>query len=318
MKLKIHLLLLIGLVPVLLVAQDYDHLWEEYLRLDRQLQEARHQEEAYTNRRTLLLEKQNRLRQHQTWLNGWIVQLQLSGISQSLVRNADSLESFRKRIAVISDKHTAVFHDFKIAYQARLAEPGAKADTSSLGNDRAVLLARSLINNESSAALLPDYTTIMNELYEDPHMRRLVYADLSSVLEQKIALIDSLVQDRNMDLALLRRLRSFHRDLWLQEESNADFEGGSEAGPSQTSSPNQDDAEWYAKSGISNYTTTEPDVEGMAQSEEVSGSLENRQPETGGTGSGGEDSILRDIERLQLKRVSYLHLLHTIEEELSH
>jgi len=306
-------LLVIFLFPLGGSGQEYNHLWEAYLREDTRYQQTRQQIAALENEQAALMAKQDRLRRQQSWLNGWIVEMRLSGISQSLVAIVDSLEALRYRSGRIANRRAAAFHAFKTAYRNQLLQTDAAADTTSMATDRAILLARSLLAGDNHAALLPDYAAIMNELYEDASLRRLVFADLQTVLRAKITLIDSLVQERKMDLALLQRLAEFHQDLRLQEESNTDVEHPASQGTAPRST-----ADMYAESATSNYSFREPAPEKLAQSGGIAGSPEDPSPAEGTAGLSGTGRIIRDIRQLQDIRASYLQLLRTIREELAH
>ncbi|GAI90359.1 unnamed protein product, partial [marine sediment metagenome] len=145
---------------------------------------------------------------------------------------------------------------------------------------------------------------------------RLVLEDLHSVLQAKLALIDSLLTEKETEQALLNRLNEFHRDLSYQMQSNLDIgssQGTTEAGaPIEITSDDilvgtfggeKSERAWGAEETQPNLATP------MTQSPVASGATNiqlNLDPVDGA------------INRLKHKRHQYQDLLRQIETELPH
>lgn len=312
--------------PVTISGQEVDSLWQQYIRLESQLRQTTRQESIHLERQSTLLEKQHRLKEKQSWLNGWIVEMQLSGLSKSLVKVADSLEVLRERRVSLTYRRNYVLNEFKHAYRHLLNKENGVVDTTDVQSSRAIVLARSLINLDTPGDILPDYAGIIEELYESEKTKELVLRDLHSVLEQKITLIDSLIRERKMDLTLLNRLTEFHKDLQVQMESNIDYGSGAGIqseqltdGETRYSGFTGDE---FAHPGYSNWT--EPGYEesltkaGQSGSGEPAADASNLRADTEYQPNSGGAAITRDIHQLEQKRLSYQNLLRKIQEELSH
>ncbi|HKJ68072.1 MAG TPA: hypothetical protein VKA68_08965, partial [bacterium] len=262
--------------PLAIFGQEVDSLWQEYIRLESQLQNTIRQESTCLDRQRALLEKQHRLKAKQSWLNGWIVEMRLSGVSKSLVAVADSLEVYRERKTSLTYRRNYVLNEFKHAYRELLSQRRGVVDTTDVQSGRAVVLARSLITMETPGDMLPDYAGILEVLYDSEQTKELVLGDLRSVLEHKLVLIDSLLRERQMDLALLNRLAEFHKDLQVQMESNIDYGSGAgmqsqplaDGDNSFSDAPGND----FAHPGYSNWT--EPGFDESATRAGQSGSGE--------------------------------------------
>ena len=165
---------------------------------------------------------------------------------------------------------------------------------------------------------LPDYSSILNSPYENDAVKRLVLEDLQSVLQAKLVLIDSLLTEKETELALLSRLNEFHRDLSYQMQSNLDLEPSSSTEATSSNMPAGDtwdesirEESFFggdAKAGLVDGNDRSPATP-LSRSPVVSGETDIQL---------NVDPIDEVIGRLKNKRQQYQDLLRQIETELPH
>jgi len=320
-------LLLSGFIlyPGITTSQDLDDLWEKYISSETQLQLAEQQESEYLERRTALIQKQQQLRERQSWLNGWIIEMRLAGASKTIVAIADSLEVTQKRLSSLRYRRDSAFNEFKHGYRLMLSQASQSQDTSAVADVQAIMLARVLVNMDIPMNIFPDYTAIFNELYEDEDLKNLVFRDLHRVIERKLALLDTLIRERQMDLALLNRLSEFHQDLATQMETNTEVydqieftETPQRERLSELRYYNDVEDQYYdrfALVGMSN--SWDPQEYELYTSENIlteSTQYPDEEQISSGSGAG---AISEDINQLKQKQTSYRELLEKIRKELT-
>lgn len=216
--LTVVLVLGIGFLPGW--AQELDQAWEGLVALDNRLEAARETEAGWIRRQGELEAEIATLRENQSWYNGWISELRLARRSARQVELADSLQALRERIATLEKGRDQAFRRFRGVYQHLLLV----GDTLSVSEkERALDLGLWVMGRRGGPVELPDYSAIVEGPYEKEPIKRLVYQDLQGVLEGKLALIDSLVVERELEVTLLRRLNEFHQDLSVQQRTGLDL-----------------------------------------------------------------------------------------------
>ncbi|MFB0515337.1 MAG: hypothetical protein ACETWG_01885 [Candidatus Neomarinimicrobiota bacterium] len=314
-----------AVVPALLLfqttawAQDLETPWRNYLSVDARLEVAVATEQQWREQQHQLQEEIRKLQASQSWYNGWIVEIVLARNSARQVELADSLRQIHNRIADLKTRRDHAFLALREVYQRILLEAESEDRLSLSQKEQALTIGRRLLSQGGATFDLPDYSSILNSPYENEAVKRLVLADLQSVLQAKLVLIDSLLTEKETELALLARLNEFHRDLSYQLQSNLDLEPGS---PQEPTSPREvfvygwgeDDA----STAIGNEKSERANEAGgsrtdlatpLSRSPAVSG--ETNIPLNG-------DPIGEVIKRLKTKRQQYQDLLRQIETELPH
>lgn len=311
LKVKRLVSVIVGITGVLVfvnigMSQDLQTSWAQYLQTENRYQTVKLKEQDFLNQQQQLLEKQQHLQEKQSWFNGWIVKMQLAGVSEDLLEIADSLEIVRNQLSNLEIAKSSRFQAFKREYLAMMQGNNKIDELSADWTNQSNVIIQSIEDNSDRSGVLPDYSAIVNKLYDDNRTRDLVLKDLQKVIRQKISYIDSLKATRQSDLALLRSMAEFRKDVQLQTQSEADV---SHTSPAELEHITQ----------IHGASTQE--VYSDQQSNKVQRETPGRQEiivQTSREISGSENIIQSDIKQLEKQRVQYQQLLETIEKELQH
>jgi len=292
--------------------------WRNYLSVDSQLEAVVAAEQEWLEQQHKLNEEIRKLQGSQSWYNGWIVEIVLARKSARQVELADSLRQIRDKIADLQVQRDDAFLALREVYQRILFESESENRLSLSQKEQAITIGHRLMSQNDATFDLPDYSAILNSPYDNEAVKRLVLEDLQSVLQVKLVLIDSLLTEKETELALLSRLNEFHRDLSYQMQSDLDLEPGSPQGATNPGTPVVDT---YDESG-----SGEPFFGTDAKAREVEGN--NRSlaiPLSQSPVVSGEtdiqlnvDPIDEVINRLKNKRQQYQDFLQQIETELPH
>jgi len=287
-------------------AQDLQLAWEQYLQSERQYQSLQTKENNLVTQQKDLLERQNQLQQKHSWYNGWIIKMRLSGVSDHLLAVADSLETVRHELRETEQIKSERFQQFKRTYLAAISDKNAPNKLSDDWKDQSALIVQSVANSRITDGALPDYSQIVNKLYDDESTRTLVMSDLQVVLQNKVDYIDSLISTRQSDLALLKSMADFQKDVQLQSQS--DMAESHSENPAGTRTAGNSPA----------YTDVSEMNEQVTQSsagQQVSTEVSARSPASVGD---SENSVRNSIQVLKNQREQYQQLLRNIEKELHH
>jgi len=294
---------LLGLLAGILVAntglaQDLQTVWNQYLQTETAYQRVLLHESRLIANQSQLREKQQQLQQSQTWYNSWIIKIRLSGINEDLVAIADSLGQIRESKAQLQQQKSEQFSTFKSRYFTWLQQTPAVRNPDAHWARQSELIVRTITNNNSPDDILPNYTRIVNKLYDNEQTRQMVLTDLRKVLMQKITIIDSLLQSRQNDLALLKSMSDFQKDINLQTESATDL--SHQSGSVDKSSPES----YFSGIGGNDSRTSEQEGLNPANITEPAQSIHT-----------GEQTVRQDIRQLESRRRQYQQLLQTIAKE---
>jgi len=299
-------------------AQDLEMPWRNYLSIDAQLEAVVAAEQEWLEQQYKLNEEIRKLQESQSWYNGWIVEIVLARKSARQVELADSLRQIRNKIADLKAQRGDAFQVLMEVYQRILFESESEHQLSLSQKEQAITIGRRLMSQNDATFDLPDYSSILNSPYENEAVKRLVLEDLQSVLQAKLVLIDSLLIEKETELALLGRLNEFHRDLSYQMQSNIDLEPGDARGSPESGTLAGDDLEEFASgTWVTDEDARAYKVEGsdrslatpLSQSPVVSGETDIQ------LNVGPIDEV---IGRLKRKRQQYKDLLRQIDTELPH
>lgn len=292
--------------------QDLQTAWEDYTSIEARL------EEMLARRTSLDLKEENLqqeitdLRDSRSWLNGWLVEMQLSRKTMEQTQLADSLQALQKKVEDFSRERQLTLAALKETYRQQVTEAGGEFTLAEKRN--ALVLGQRLMTEGHSTADLPDYSPILTGSYEDDTVRSLVLEDLRSVLGAKLTVIDSLLAERRSERELAHRLDAFHRDLGVQLESDRDPASAgsgsflSSASPDEAATDSRYTGLTVVGDAKSRSAQSSPDVS-ILQSEIT------RQEDV--TDRIDIDPIDASIRRLQSKQHQYQQLLRKIEAELS-
>lgn len=287
-------------------AQDLQSVWEQYLQSERQYQVLQTKENNLVTQQKELLERQEQLQQKHSWYNGWIIKMRLSGVSEHLLEVADSLETVRHELQKTAQLKSKRFQQFKRTYLAAISDNNAPNKLPDDWKDQSALIVQSVTNSRMTDGALPDYSQIVNKLYDDESTRTLVMSDLQGVLRNKVDYIDSLIAARQSDLALLKSMADFKKDIQLQSQSDMAESHSENPAGSRT-----------AENGAT-YTDVNEISEQVTQSnagQQVSTEIPSRSPSSVGD---SENSVRNSIQDLKKQREQYQQLLRNIEKELYH
>ncbi len=303
---------LLSVVPV--SAQNLEASWTDYLSANAALEMAQTSQHQGNVRQQELIVEIRTLQGNQSWYNGWIIEWQIARRSRSQVQLADSLQKVQRRLTVLKKRHAVAFSALKQTYRQLLLASSNRDELSPAEKEQAIAIGRQFIGRRDPASDLPDYASMLNGPFEDPAVRRLVLQDLQTVLQVKLGLIDSLIIERETELALLERLDEFHRDLGYQLQSELDPEAdadlayveeafATEADGSGLSAFDRE-AEYSEKS----YAVTSPGQSPLA-TEEIEVGL------TAAALASGATPIDAALRQLRSKRQQYQDLMHRINSE---
>jgi hypothetical protein len=202
--------------------QSLEDEWGEYLSTNSKLQVAISKNQTLNiNKESLFIKKQE-IKDNQTWYNGWISEIKLTSINNSLVEISDSLIVFQNRIETLQDTKITSMQIIKDKYKTYML----RADAPSLEKNRldfVVKLSKLLDVSGFNSLPLPDYNSLIKNIWSDKKMKHLIYDDLLLIIHSKLSYIDSVLVEKEKDLTLLKNLQDFHSDVDLQLSSDNDI-----------------------------------------------------------------------------------------------
>ena len=306
------------LIQSTLWAQDLETPWRDFLSVDARLVAANELERGWLEQQHKLSEEIRDLQQSQSWYNGWIVEIVLARKSARQVGLADSLQQIRKEIAALEVQQNEAFLALRKVYRQILFESESENRLSLSQKEQAITIGRRLMSQNDATFNLPDYSSILNSPYDNEAVKRLVLKDLQSVLQAKLVLIDSLLTEKETELALLSRLNEFHRDLSYQMQSNLDLEPGSPQGATGTNElavdagDRADYGEFLGAEDAKSFEAVGSGLNGTTPLEQIRGMSGETDIQL------NVDPIDEMINRLKNKRQQYQDRLRQIETELRH
>ncbi|MCH7575714.1 MAG: hypothetical protein IIA59_11390 [Candidatus Marinimicrobia bacterium] len=231
------MLILLLLVPGRVWMQDLEAQWRNYLTVEAQVEAASAAESGWIEQQEKLGVEVRELQASRAFYNGWIIELLIARKSSLQVELADSLRQVQDTIARLKAQRADTFTALKKAYQQILLDADSQQRLTVPEKEQAITIGRRLMNRSNDVFDLPDYTSIIDSPYEHAALKRLVLADLQSVVQAKLVLIDSLLAEKETEVALLNRLNEFHRDLDYQLKSNLDLAGDRSLGVASLNAP---------------------------------------------------------------------------------
>ena len=202
--------------------QTLEDEWEKYLSINTKLQAAINKDlELNASKETLLTKKQE-IKDNQSWYNGWISEVKLTNINNSLVDISDSLNVIQNKIKNLQDSKNTAMQIIKDKYKTYVLT----ADASGMEKNRlefVVNLSKLLDVSGFNSLPLPDYNALIKNIWSDKEIKQLIYDDLLLILDSKISYIDSVLIEKENDLTLLKNLQDFHSDVDLQLSSDNDI-----------------------------------------------------------------------------------------------
>ena len=307
------MVLLLLLIPSLGWMQDLEAQWRNYLAVEALVAAANETESRWINQHEKLGGEVRELQAGRTWYNGWIIELLIARKSALQVQLADSLHQVQATIAQLEAQRAEAFSALKQVYQQILLEAGPQKRLTVSEKEQAITIGRRLMNRSNAVLDLPDYTSIIDSPYEHAALKRIVLEDLQSVVQVKLVLIDSLLAERDTEVALLNRLNEFHRDLGYQLKSNLDLSVAGSQGAASPSEPGN-----YDETGFLTFTDFER-LDGITDKVQPNQlSLLDQNPILPGETEVqlGIDSFDDVINRLKDKRRQYQTLLQRLQAEL--
>ncbi|MCF7805215.1 MAG: hypothetical protein K9N46_13205 [Candidatus Marinimicrobia bacterium] len=295
----------------LLPAQELETAWQEYISAETRYQDLMEQRRIYEGRQQSLLERQQRLRDNHRWYNGWIINMQQAGVSEDLVVVADSLREISRRLQSQNAQRDSLFEELKATYQDVLRNPQQQDMPSGQFRELTNVIIKSLITKNPTTGALPDYTDIVNNLYQDSETRQTVLQDLQRVLEKKIVLLDSLMTSRRNDLSLLRSMEEFQENIQLQSQTDADVSRAGEVG-GNTRAGESGPSQGYFNDYNSGIETSADRIEKIDEE----GQDFQQVPAKVDVSPGSKTAVKEDIDRLERSRNEYQRLLESIRKEL--
>ncbi len=312
---RLSLVFLLLLIPSLAWMQDLEAQWRNYLAVEARVEAAIAAESRWIEQHEKLGVEVRELQAGQAWYNGWIIELLIARKSSLQVELADSLRQVQDTVAGLKAQRTEAFSALKQVYQQILldAEPQNRLTVSE--KEQAITIGRRLMQRSDDVFDLPDYSSIIDSPYEHEALKRIVLEDLQSVVQAKLVLIDSLLAEKETEVALLNRLNEFHRDLDYQLKSNLDLAAAGSQGAASASEPDH-----YAEAEDLTFAATggEAVIADKSQRNQLS-PLDQNPILPGETEVQlGIDPFDDVINRLKYKRRQYQVLLQRLQAELLH
>ncbi|MEE9162352.1 MAG: hypothetical protein V3U35_05210 [Candidatus Neomarinimicrobiota bacterium] len=288
------------------MAQDLEIQWNNYLSADAQVAAASALERGWVAQRARISAEVKRLKARQSWYNGWIIELRIARNSARHVALADSLWQLQARLATLETNRNEAFESLRDHYQRLLLDSDSSARITPSQKALAISVGRQFLGRSSHLSELPDYSFILNRPYDNRALKRIVFGDLQWVIQSKVSLIDSLLEQMHSEAVLAARLDEFQRDLGVQRKSELEL-----------SDESSDEAQLASEEGYPSYAADSRSAEFSQSSSSAPGPI-SADPFTGGPSVYGRsfDSRKADIELLVAKRQQYERFLHQIESEL--
>ena len=202
--------------------QSLEDEWGKYLSINSKLQVAISKNQKLNiNKESLFIKKQE-IKQNQAWYNGWISEIKLTNINKSLVEISDSLIVIQNRIETLQDTKNTSMQIIKDKYNTYMLI----ADAPSMEENRlefVINLSKLLDVSGFNSLPLPDYNSLIKNIWSDKKMKQLIYDDLLLILHSKLSYIDSILVEKEKDLTLLKNIQDFHSDVDLQLSSDNDI-----------------------------------------------------------------------------------------------
>lgn len=309
-------------MPGLAWTQDLEAQWRHYLAVEAGVEAASAAESRWIEQHEKLGVEVRELRASRAWYNGWIIELLIAGKSSLQVELADSLRQVQDTIAGLKGQRAEAFSALKQAYQQILLGAEPQNRLTAAEKEQAITIGRRMMNRSNAVFDLPDYTSIIDSPYEHEALKRIVLEDLKSVVQAKLVLIDSLLAEKETEVALLNRLNEFHRDLGYQLKSNLDLAAAGSRGAANPGEPGSYDEAGVYYAGAEGLTFGTVDKEaGFAEKSQGNqlSPLDQNPILPGETELQlGSDPFDKVINRLQDKRRQYQLLLKRLQAELLH
>ena len=247
-----------------------------------------------------------RLQARQSWYNGWIIELRIARNSARHAALADSLWQLQARLVTLEANRNEAFESLRDHYQRLLLVADTSASFTPSQKAWAISMGRHFLGRSSHLSELPDYAFILNRPYESRALKRIVFGDLQWVIQSKLSLIDSLLEQMHSEAVLAARLEEFQRDLGVQRKSELELSDEPSGGARRAAE------EGALSDGAGSHFA---DVSKSASSAPVPISAD---PSAGGPSVDGTsfDSRKADIDLLVAKRQQYDRFLQQIESEL--
>ena len=157
--------------------QSLEDEWGEYLSTNSKLQIAISKNQTLNiNKESLFIKKQE-IKQNQAWYNGWISEIKLTNINNSLVEISDSLIVIQNRIETLQDTKNTSMQIIKDKYNTYMLI----ADAPSMEENRlefVINLSKLLDVSGFNSLPLPDYNSLIKNIWSDKKMKQLIYDDL--------------------------------------------------------------------------------------------------------------------------------------------
>ncbi len=307
------MVILLLLMPGLAWTQDLEAQWRHYLAIEARVEGASASESRWIEQHGKLGVEVQELQASQAWYNGWIIELRIARKSSHQVELADSLRQVRDTITGLKAQRAEAFSALKQVYQQILLDAEQQSRLTASEKEQAITIGRRLMNQSNDVFDLPDYTSIIDSPYEHEALKHIVLEDLQSVVQAKLVLIDSLLAEKETEIALLNRLNEFHRDLGYQLASNLDLAAvGSQRAASASGRDNYAEAEdlTFDNAGM------RVEIADKSQSSQPS-PLDHNPILSGETDVRlGIDPFENVINRLKDKRRQYQLLLQRLQAEL--
>ena len=202
--------------------QSLEDEWGKYLSINSKLQVTISKNQKLNiNKESLFIKKQE-IKQNQAWYNGWISEIKLTNINNSLVEISDSLIVIQNRIETLQDTKNTSMQIIKDKYNTYMLI----ADAPSMEENRlefVINLSKLLDVSGFNSLPLPDYNSLIKNIWSDKKMKQLIYDDLLLILHSKLSYIDSILVEKEKDLTLLKNIQDFHSDVDLQLSSDNDI-----------------------------------------------------------------------------------------------
>ena len=214
-----RLVILMIVILVILPAQDFGRAWDNFLTIDSDLNSVLTKLDKIVERQSILQAEIEVLKTDRTWYNGWINEMLLARKTTTFTALTDSAAILQTRSEQLKISREQALRNLKKEYTNILQQGNLTASDK----ERAISLGTWMMGRQSGKIDLPDYTTLLDIVYEDEQIRQLVWRDLRVVVAAKLTIVDSLLNECYQEQELLKRLNEFHHDLSLLQESDRDL-----------------------------------------------------------------------------------------------
>ena len=288
------------------MAQDLENQWNNYLSVEEQVAAASALERGWIEQRERISAEIKRLQARQSWYNGWIIELRIARNSARHAELADSLWQLQVRLVTLEANRNEAFESLRDHYQRLLLVSDTSTSITPSQKAWAISMGRHFLGRSSHLSELPDYSFILNRPYESRALKRIVFGDLQWVIQSKLTLIDSLLEQMHGEAVLAARLDEFQHDLGVQRKSELELSDEPSGGAQRTIEDGYLSA--AAGSHFTEFSKRASSTPGPISADPFTG-----EPAVDGTNF---DSRKADIDLLVAKRQQYERFLQQIESEL--